>query len=75
MASKERTEIGIPAEIRDTKIGVVAKAAGRLSVGHANQTRAVIISFDDHGTVYSMSPATARQLAKELVGEADAMSQ
>lgn len=64
----------LPPEIRDDKISVVAKSSARLSVGHANQNRAVVISFDDLGIVVAVSPATARRLADELKAEADLLT-
>ncbi len=64
-----------PPEIRDDKAGIVAKVSGRLSVGHANQNRAVVISFDDLGIVVAISPANAKQLASELIAEAAALRQ
>jgi hypothetical protein len=65
----------LPKEIRDDKIGLVARSSVRLSVGHANETRAVIISFDDIGVVVAITPAAARRLADELKMEADLLAQ
>ncbi len=62
-------------EIRDNKAGIVAKVSERISVGHANQNRAVVISFDDLGVVVAISPANAKRLAGELIAEADALRQ
>jgi len=65
----------LPPEIRDAKVGLVAKTSARLSVGHANQSRAVVISFDDLGIVVAISPANAKRLADELKAEADLLAQ
>jgi tartrate dehydratase beta subunit/fumarate hydratase class I family protein len=65
----------IPKELYDPKTGIRAKGAARLSVGRASENRVVLVSFDDHGAVYMMSPDIARKLAQELVDEANALSQ
>ena len=65
----------LPGELKDDKTGKVVKAAGRLSVGRAKRYRAVVVSFDDHGALYMMSPLMARKLAQELLDEAKALTQ
>lgn len=62
-------------EIRDDNSGVVARVAHQISVGRANQSGAVVISFDDLGVVVAISPANAKQLADELRTEAAALRQ
>lgn len=77
MGERKSSGLGmeLPPEIKDDKTGRIAKLAGHLQVGQLPKYRAIAINFDDHGAIYYMSPLMARRLGKELLAEAEKLTQ